>query len=212
MQPRRYLTLNTAGDVIKMAHYYHAHKIIADKCEGHMACMRSCPTQAIRVKNNKATFSEELCVDCGNCLSSCPSEAIISISDPIDEFSHFKHKIVVPSSVLYSQFDSSIHPYIIHLAFKELGFDEVVDINISSSAMTMALIKYMETYRGRHPLISSHCPAVIRLIQVKYPDLVELIVPLDAPREVTAREIRLNFPDKLGIRPEDIGIIYIWMW
>jgi iron only hydrogenase large subunit-like protein len=46
------------------------------------------------------------------------------------------------------------------------------------------------------------------LIQVRFPDLVELIVPLDAPREVTAREIRKTLPDQVGLKPEEIGIFY----
>ena len=192
-----------------MARYYHAHKIVLEKCRGHRKCMRSCPTQAIRIKNNKAIISEELCIDCGTCFSVCPSGAIVPISDPLAEFSHFKYKVVVPGGVLYSQFDSSIHPHIIHLAFQELGFDAVIDINISSTVLAIALVKYMEDYRGRLPLISSHCPAMLRLIQVKYPDLVELIEPLDVPREVTAREIKKNLPTKLGLKSEDIGIIYI---
>jgi len=172
--------------------------------------MRHCPTQAIRVRDNgKAIISEELCVDCGICISVCPVGAIVPIADPITEISHFKHKVVVPSPVLYSQFESSIHPHIIHLALKKLGFDTVVDVATSSAALARALVKCMEKYHGRHPLISSHCPSIVRLIQVKYPDLVELVVPLDVPREVTAREIRKNLPAKLGLKPEDIGVIYI---
>jgi len=174
-----------------------------------MACMRACPTQAIRIRDGKAFISDELCVDCGNCISICPSGAIVPITDTISEISHFKYNVVVPSPVLYSQFGSDIHPYIIHLAFKKLGFDQVVDVNISSAALAVALVKYMKTYKGRSPLISSHCPSVLRLIQVKYPDLVELIVPLEVPREITAREIRRNLPSKLRLKAEDIGIIYI---
>jgi len=171
--------------------------------------MRACPTQAIRIRDGKAFISDELCVDCGNCISICPSGAIVPITDTISEISHFKYNVVVPSPVLYSQFGSDIHPYIIHLAFKKLGFDQVVDVNISSAALAVALVKYMKTYKGRSPLISSHCPSVLRLIQVKYPDLVELIVPLEVPREITAREIRRNLPSKLRLKAEDIGIIYI---
>lgn len=192
-----------------MAQYYHAHKVDLEKCRGHMTCMRHCPTQAIRVRGGKAVISEDLCVDCGTCISVCPSGAIVPITDPVEGISHFKCKVVVPSPVLYSQFESSVHPYIIHLAFKELGFDEVVDVSASSAALARALVKYMKTYRGRLPLISSHCPSMLRLIQVKYPDLVELVVPLDVPREVTAREIRKKLPAKLGLKPEDIGITYI---
>jgi len=189
--------------------YYHAHRVNTEKCQGHTICMRHCPTQAIRVRNKKAVISEELCVDCGTCLSVCPSGAITPIFDPIDEFTQFKYKVVVPSEILYAQFDPGIHPYIIHQAFRELGFDQLVDITISSKALALAVVKYLESYKGRRPLISCHCPSMLRLIQVKYPDLVELIIPLDVPRELTAREIRKNFPEKLGIKPEEIGIIYV---
>ncbi len=174
-----------------------------------MACMRPCPTQAIRIRGGKARISEELCVDCGTCISACPSGAIIPISDHVSEISQFKYKVVVPSPVLYSQFESSIHPYIIHLAFEKLGFDEVVDVDISSAALAMALVKHIKGYQGRLPLISSHCPSVLRLIQVKYPDLVELVVPLDVPREITAREIRKKLQAESGLKPEEIGIVYI---
>jgi len=189
--------------------YYHAHKVDLEKCRGHMTCMRHCPTQAIRVRGGKAVISEELCIDCGTCISVCPAGAIVPITDPVGEISHFKYKVAVPSPVLYSQFDSSIHPFIIHQAFEDLGFDEVVDVSTSSAALARALVKYMKKYRGRLPLISSHCPSTLRLIQVKYPDLVELVVPVDVPREVTAREIRRTFPARLGLKPEDIGIIYV---
>jgi iron only hydrogenase large subunit-like protein len=189
--------------------YYHAHKVDLEKCRGHMACMRHCPTQAIRIRGGKAVISEELCIDCGTCISVCPAGAIVPITDPVGEISHFKYKVVVPSPVLYSQFEPNIHPYIIHLAFKKLGFDEVADVSVSSAALTRAMVKYFKKHQGRLPFISSHCPSILRLIQVKYPDLVELVVPLDVPREVTAREIRRSLPARLGLKAEDIGIIYV---
>jgi iron only hydrogenase large subunit-like protein len=192
-----------------LSKYYHAHRVDLEKCRGHRACMRHCPTQAIRVKAGKAVISEELCVDCGTCISVCPAGAIVPIPDSIVENAQFKYKVVIPSPVLYSQFGVNIHPHIIHLAFKQLGFDEVVDVGASSAALARALIQYMKEYRGRRPLISSHCPSMLRLIQVKYPDLVELIVPLDVPREVAAREVRRTLPGKLGLNAHEIGIIYI---
>lgn len=192
-----------------MAQYYHAHQVLTDRCRGHSTCLRRCPTQAIRIRSGKATISEELCVDCGMCISVCPDKAIVPITDPLGEISHFKYKVVVPSAVLYTQFDPSVHPYIIHLAFKKLGFDEVIDVDTSYTEWAAALKKYIARNRSRLPLISSHCPSIIRLIQVKYPDLVELVVPLDVPREITAREIRRRLPAQLGLKPEDIGIFYV---
>jgi iron only hydrogenase large subunit-like protein len=174
-----------------------------------MVCMRHCPTQAIRVRHGKATISEELCVDCGRCLSVCPSGAITLIADPVTRISDFKYKVVVPATAVYSQFDPSIHPYIIHLALKKLGFDQVADVTTSSMALGDAIVEYIKGHRGRLPLISSYCPSIVRLIQVKYPDLVELIIPMDVPREMTARKMRRVLVEQSGLKSEEIGIFYI---
>lgn len=148
-------------------------------------------------------------MDCGNCIEVCPTKAILPIVDPVEEFSRFKFKVVVPSPVLYAQFDAKIHPYIIQLALKELGFDQVMDETRCTPASEKALVNLVQNHQGRFPLISSQCPAVIRLIQVKYPDLAELIVPLDVPREVTAREVRMRLTASMNIDPSDIGIFFI---
>jgi Fe-S-cluster-containing hydrogenase component 2 len=171
--------------------------------------MRSCPTQAIRVRSGKASISEKLCVDCGTCISVCPHGAIASKADPIPNISRFKYNVVVPSPIFYTQFDSRIHPYIIHQAFRKLGFDQVVNVGAASAALTKALTEYLDSNPGRRPLISSHCPSLVRLIQVRYPDLVELIAPLHVPRELTAREIRRTLPAELGLKPEEVGIFLI---
>ena len=72
--------------------FYHSHKVDIEICRGHMTCMRHCPTEAIRVRHGKAEISEELCVDCGECISVCPSGAIITNIDMIDGVSIFKYK------------------------------------------------------------------------------------------------------------------------
>ena len=73
-----------------MAEYYHAHRIDPDECNGCMICMRQCPTEAIRVRDGKATYSNELCVDCGECLSVCPTGAVkLTYEDPMGELDQF---------------------------------------------------------------------------------------------------------------------------
>jgi iron only hydrogenase large subunit-like protein len=192
-----------------MSEYYHVHRVDPARCRGHMVCVRNCPTQAIRLRSGKAVVREDLCIDCGACITHCPAGAVSAESDPVGEISRFKYRVVVPSGVLYTQFDSSVHPYIVHLAFKELGFDEVVDCDTSAIELARAFLLHLQKHKGRLPLISSRCPSMLRLLQVKYPDLVELIAPLDVPRELTARHIRRSFTKKLGLKPEDIGIVYV---
>jgi ferredoxin len=45
------------------------------KCTGCETCVDECPVEAITMKNDKATISDE-CVDCGACVDACPAEAI----------------------------------------------------------------------------------------------------------------------------------------
>ncbi|MBI9043665.1 MAG: 4Fe-4S binding protein [Anaerolineaceae bacterium] len=189
--------------------YFHAQKVVLDKCRGHMTCMRVCPTEAIRVRDWKASISDELCVDCGICISVCPSGAIVPIVDLLSEMSDERFTVAVPDAVLYSQFDPDVHPYIVHQGLKELGFDMVVDVFRASAEITRGMDIHIKNHNGRFPLISSYCPAVVRLIQVKFPDLVEQLIPLDIPREFTAAEIRRSLHKKLNMNPEDIEVIYI---
>ncbi len=74
------------------------------------------------------------------------------------------------------------------------------------------LAEEIKTYLNRKgiakPIISSACPAVVRLIEVKFPSLLENLLPLDSPLGVTAKLARLEAMEK-GYRPEEIGIFFI---
>ena len=43
-----------------------------DRCVGCAACMRVCPTEAIRIRKEKALIKPHLCIDCGECDRVCP--------------------------------------------------------------------------------------------------------------------------------------------
>jgi heterodisulfide reductase subunit A-like polyferredoxin len=53
-----------------------AAKVDVEKCTGCGDCVQSCPLDAIAVNENKAAIDPETCGDCGACLDTCPSEAI----------------------------------------------------------------------------------------------------------------------------------------
>ena len=57
-------------------------------------------------------------------------------------------------------------------------------------------------------MISTYCPAIVRLIQVKFPGLTENLIPLKAPIDLTAMYIRRKL-EKEDWNAEDIGIFYI---
>jgi Fe-S-cluster-containing hydrogenase component 2 len=192
-----------------MDKYYHPIKILPEKCDGRMKCMRMCPTQAIRIRQGKARLIGELCVDCGECIKMCPSGAIVPLTDPFGTSLDFKFKVALPSPVLFSQFRPEVDPRRVVQGLKRIGFDYVCDVSGACEEVSIALDEFLSTYRGRHPIISQFCPAVVRLIQVKYPDLTELVAPIEVPREIAAREMKQKLSRALGVVADEIGVIYI---
>ncbi len=51
-------------------------KVDKEKCNGCESCVEDCPSEAIKVVNDKAQIDLEACVDCGVCVDTCPAEAI----------------------------------------------------------------------------------------------------------------------------------------
>ncbi len=174
-----------------------------------MKCLRMCPTQAIRVRDGKARIIEEKCIDCGECITVCPHNAIIPLTDPFGESSRFRHTVIMPSPALYAQFGREILPEKILAGIKKLGFDDAHDLAFTCGEVSFAIQEYLREYKGPKPLISNVCPAIVRLIQVKYPALINQIIPIETPRELAAREIKKNKIKTLGLRQEDIGIFYL---
>lgn len=189
--------------------YYHPIKILQEKCGGRMKCMRVCPTEALRVKGGKVRLIEELCIDCGACVDACPSKAIVPLTDPFTRSSRYKYRVAVASPVLYSQFGLDIDPKVIVQGLKDIGFDYVVDVSRACEEISAAIDMFLEEYEGPGPLISSFCPSVVRLVQVRYPGLIDLVMGVNAPREIAAREAKENLSEKLGVKMDEIEVLYL---
>ncbi len=192
-----------------MNQYYHFIRIDADKCDGRMKCMRVCPTQAIRVRDGIASIIEEKCIDCGECISVCPQSAILPLTDPFGELSKFKHTVAIPSPALYAQFGREILPDKILDGIKRLGFDDAYDLAFTCGEVSFAIQEYIRKYKGPKPLISIACPTIVRLIQVRYPSLIDQIIPIEIPRELASREIKKKKSKHLGLKEKEIGTFYL---
>jgi len=192
-----------------MNHYFHSIRIDTEKCDGRMKCMRACPTQAIRVRHGKAVIIEEKCIDCGECITACPHNAIVPLTDPFGELAKFRHTVAIPSPALYAQFGREILPEKILSGIKKLGFDDSFDLAVTCGEVSFAIQEYLRDYNGPKPLISNVCPTVVRLIQVKYPALIDQVIPIETPRELAAREIKKNKSKQLQLKEKDIGTFYL---
>jgi len=192
-----------------MNHYLHFVRVDENKCLGRMKCMRVCPTQAIRVRGGKAKIDDEKCIDCGECITACPSDAIKPLTDPFGELTKFRHTVAIPSPALYAQFGQKITPAKILNGLKKLGFDDAYDLAFSCGEVSFVLQEYLRENTETKPLIINTCPTVVRLIQVKYPSLINHITPIDIPREIAGREVKQKKSNQYGLKEKEIGAFYI---
>lgn len=174
-----------------------------------MRCLRVCPTQAIRVREGKAVLLSDHCIDCGECVRACPNHAIVPQTSSFSDLSAFKYTIALPSPVFYSQFGKDVKPAAILNALKSVGFDDAYDVTCASESVSIAIQEYLDTNPSPRPMISPFCPTIVRLIQSRYPNLLDHLIPIESPMEIAAREAKRVKMRELGLKESDIGAIYL---
>jgi len=192
-----------------MGEFFHSVRVAPEKCKGRMACLRACPTEAIRVRNGKAVILEDRCIDCGECARACPNAAIVPQTSSFTDFSRFKYTVALPSPVLYGQFRRDVLPRTILAGLGKIGFDDACDVACASEAASIAIDEYLSRHRGPLPLLSPFCPTVVRLIQARFSNLIDLLIPIDSPMEIAARDVKHRKSKELGLRRDEIGVIYV---
>jgi len=192
---------------MKAAKKYHAIKVDVQKCIGCTHCMKACPTEAIRIIDGVAQIRDERCVDCGNCLRACPHDSIYVEQDSLAQLNDFKYRVVLFPAVLVGQFSTKYSVNQIYQAMMNLGFTHAFEVEQPIQLLIDA-IKNNVGLENKKPLISSFCPAIVRLIQAKYPSLVDNIVQLKAPHDLAAHFVIEKMRLK-GISRNEIGIFYV---
>ncbi|HAI21312.1 MAG TPA: ferredoxin [Clostridiales bacterium UBA8153] len=192
-----------------MGRYFHSVTLDAEKCKGCTNCIKHCPTEAIRVRDGKAVIKEERCVDCGECIRICPNHAKVAVTDELAELSRFRHTIALPAPALLGQFGPDTLPDQMLGALVGMGFDEAFEVALAAEAVTYAFRRIIESGEAPGPRISPACPAVLRLMQVRFPSLLDLLIPIEAPMEVAARMAKKQALARGSLNPEEVGAFFI---
>jgi iron only hydrogenase large subunit-like protein len=189
--------------------YFHSVTLDEGKCKGCTNCIKRCPTEAIRVRKGKARIIAERCIDCGECIRVCPYHAKKAITDPFDIVKNFKYKVAIPAPTIYGQFKSARSTNHVLNAFKLIGFDHVFEVARAAEIVSSVTRELMKKNSLPRPLISSACPAVVKLIQIRFPSLIDNILKLESPMELAAKIVKDELVKNEGIPLEDIGVFFI---
>ena len=115
----------------------------------------------------------------------CPVDAIYIEQDDFEQIFKYNIRVAVLPSVFIGQFSRQHTAEEIIDVVKGLGFTHVVPGEAVVDVINEEMLAEYKTDREK-PLISSFCPAIVSLIQLRFPALAQNIIPLKHPAEATA--------------------------
>ena len=190
--------------------YKHSVSLDIEKCRGCTACLKRCPTEAIRIRDGHAVINSVRCIDCGECIRVCPYKAKKATHDALSVLNDYKYTVALPAPSLYGQFDNLDNIGYIIRGLLDLGFDDVFEVACAAELVSAYTRKYITRENIKKPIISSACPTITRLISTNYPYLCENIMPILPPIDIAAMLAREKAK---GEHPElsddDIGVVFI---
>ena len=149
---------------------WHSVTLDHDMCKGCTNCLKNCPTQAIRIQNSKAKILKERCIDCGECIRVCPYRAKKAVTDSIEIPGEYKYKVALVAPAFYGQFSRAESVSMILSAMRKIGFDDVFEVSRGAEAVSKRTRELLKSGELLKPTISSACPAVVKLITIRFPN------------------------------------------
>lgn len=152
-------------------------------------CADICPTGAISCFDGVHHLNRDLCIECGRCINTCISGAIVARSEFAqvatmlrDSSKQPVYAILAPSFV--GQFGPKVTPNIFKSALRSMGFTEVYEVALAADITTLyegeEFCQRME--RGEKFMITSCCcPAFIKFIEKIRPKVANLVSPTISP-------------------------------
>ena len=171
----------------------------------------------------KPGLSDTGCVNCGQCVTACPTGALTEVShvravldvlrDP-DKFVVVQHAPAVSVSLgeaLGAKPGSDVDGQMV-AALRQVGFRRVFDTSFSADLTIMEeaseLVQRIQN-NGRLPMFTSCSPGWIRFVEAFYPEFIGNLSTCKSPQQMLGAVIKTYFAERAGLEPGKIVSVSI---
>lgn len=192
--------------------YTPDHKVISKfnccsgdctKESGETLCQKSCPINAIfrDAKDNNIYINNELCLDCGMCIESCPNGGILDKVEFLPLLDLLRGKSTVVAAVapaIVGQFGGNVTINQLRTAFKKIGFADMVEVAFFADMLTLKeAVEYDHFVKNEDDFMitSCCCPMWVGMLKKVYNDLVKYVSPSVSPMIASGRVLKTLNPN-----------------
>lgn len=181
-------------------------KDVCDLCDHSNAsepCKISCGHGAlIYNKERGVEIDKDKCMTCGNCISSCPYEALsdkvefVPLIDMLKQQEIPVYAAIAPAYV--GQFGDNVSPGQIRSALKLLGFKDMIEVALFADLLTLREVfefEHLVQKKEDYLITSCCCPIWMNMILKGYPELLERFSPAVSPMIAAGRVLKEVYKD-----------------
>jgi anti-sigma regulatory factor (Ser/Thr protein kinase)/ferredoxin len=161
----------------------------AERCCECLDCLKICPTKAMRVRYGRPQILRHLCIDCTACIAVCKTGAL-TVEGADNVLSSPEDKLLIAPPSFLVQFGVDVSPERVLEALRELGFKEIRTTEGWEIVLHEAVIEYAKEEATVKPVISPVCPAIVNLIEMRFPSLIGNLAPYLSPVEAAQNDLK----------------------
>jgi anti-sigma regulatory factor (Ser/Thr protein kinase)/Fe-S-cluster-containing hydrogenase component 2 len=163
-------------------------RVRGERCRQCLQCIHACPTTALRLQRGAPHLLMHRCVECTVCIARCPSGSF-DIDAP-NSLPPSEGPLVVPAA-FFCQFPG-FTPFQVMRALSDLGYADVRSTGAYELAVFEAALDAAGNWLSCQPVIVPSCPAVVALVEIRFPSLIGHLAPLLSPIETAIRDAGIN--------------------